>query len=124
MKLIRKMKDPGSAITHIIGLVLALIGSIPLLVKATFAPTITHFVVVNIYLLGLVLLYTASSLYHSFDICDKVNRRLKKFDHMMISLLIAVPCGNCRTEPMERNSPPSENTRTRSPRSNEVPIFF
>lgn len=89
MKLIKKMKDPGSAITHLIGLVLALIGSIPLLVKAAFAPAMTHFVAVIIYLIGLVLLYTASSLYHSFDICDKVNRRLKKFDHMMISLLIA-----------------------------------
>jgi len=87
MRLIKSLKDPGSAITHFIGLVLSLIGSVPLLIKAAYAPT--QLIAVIIYLLGLVLLYTASFSYHSFDICDKVNRRLKKFDHMMISLLIA-----------------------------------
>lgn len=89
MRLIKSLKDPGSAITHLIGLAFALIGSVPLLTKAAYAPAHTHLIAVIIYVLGLVLLYAASSLYHSFDICDKVNRRLKKFDHMMISLLIA-----------------------------------
>ena len=37
----------------------------------------------------MILLYTASTLYHSLDISEKVNKRLKKFDHMMISVLIA-----------------------------------
>ena len=89
MKLVKKMKDPGSAITHLIGLVFSVIGAIPLLEKATHKPAPIYIIACAIYLMSLILLYAASSAYHSFDICDKVNRRLKKFDHMMISVLIA-----------------------------------
>ena len=89
MKLVKKMKDPGSAITQLIGLVFSVIGVIPLLVKATHKPAPIYIIACAIYLMSLILLYAASSAYHSFDICDKVNRRLKKFDHMMISVLIA-----------------------------------
>ena len=42
-----------------------------------------------IYILSMVLLYTASTLFHSLDISEKINTRLKKFDHIMISILIA-----------------------------------
>lgn len=89
MRLVKTMKDPGSAITHLIGLVLSIIGATPLLIKATRKPTPIYIIACAIYLMGLILLYAASSAYHSFDICAKVNRRLKKFDHMMISVLIA-----------------------------------
>ena len=89
MKLVKSMKDPGSAITHLIGLIWSVIGGIPLLIKAAQKPAPIYLIACAIYLMGLILLYAASSAYHSFDICDKVNRRLKKFDHMMISVLIA-----------------------------------
>lgn len=89
MKTIKRLKDPGSAITHLVGLALSVIGAIPLLIKAVQKPTPIYPIAITIYLIGLILLYTASSAYHSFDICAKVNRRLKKFDHMMISVLIA-----------------------------------
>lgn len=89
MKTIKRLKDPGSAITHLIGFALSVIGAIPLLIKASQGPTPIYPIAITIYLMGLILLYAASSAYHSFDICDKVNRRLKKFDHMMISVLIA-----------------------------------
>ena len=39
----------------------------------------------------MILLYAASTMYHTFDISEKVNHCLKKFDHMMISVLIAGP---------------------------------
>lgn len=42
-----------------------------------------------IFSLSLVLLYTASTLYHTFDLTHKKNRYLRKFDHMMIYCLIA-----------------------------------
>lgn len=89
MKLVKSMKDPGSAITHLIGLVLSVFGGIPLLIKAAQKTAPIYIVACAIYLMGLILLYAASSAYHSFDICNKANRRLKKFDHMMISVLIA-----------------------------------
>lgn len=37
----------------------------------------------------MILLYTASTLYHTFNLSQKVNVILKKFDHMMIFVLIA-----------------------------------
>lgn len=85
----KHLKDPGSAITHFIGMLLAIFGGFPLLLKAAQEPNRLYVVSLAIYLISLILLYTASTIYHSFDISEKVNIWLKKFDHMMISVLIA-----------------------------------
>ena len=37
----------------------------------------------------MILLYAASTVYHTLDISEKVNRILRKLDHMMIFILIA-----------------------------------
>ena len=42
-----------------------------------------------VFALSMVLLYAASTTYHTVDSTDKVNRRLRKLDHMMIFVLIA-----------------------------------
>lgn len=84
-----KLKDPGSAITHGIAMLLALSGSIPLLLKAAGEPDTLHLFALAIFILTMVLLYTASTVYHSVDSTEKVNRRLRKMDHMMISVMIA-----------------------------------
>lgn len=91
MKYIRKngIKDPGSAITHGIALVLAIVGALPLILKAAREPGWLHIIGMTVFMLSMILLYMASTLYHTFDVNQKVNRRLKKFDHMMISVLIA-----------------------------------
>lgn len=83
------LKDPASAITHIIGAVTALLISIPLLIQLAISSDYLHTISLAIFSFGLVLLYTASSLYHSINSTETVNRRLKKFDHMSISVLIA-----------------------------------
>lgn len=84
-----KAKDPGSAITHFIGTLMALFAALPLLIKAAANPSSVHLISLGIFILSMILLYTASTLYHTFNISLKVNRRLKKFDHMMIYVLIA-----------------------------------
>lgn len=84
-----KLKDPGSAITHGIAMILALFSSIPLLIKAANEPDRLHLFALAIFILTMVLLYTASTVYHSIDSTEKVNRRLRKMDHMMISVMIA-----------------------------------
>ena len=91
MKYIRKngIKDPGSAITHGIALILAMVGTLPLLLKAAREPDHLHVIAMAVFMLSMILLYLASTVYHTFDVNGKVNRRLKKFDHMMISVLIA-----------------------------------
>jgi len=86
---IKKIKDPGSAITHFIGMLMSLFATFPLLIKATKSPSIIHFISLLIFAVSMILLYTASTVYHTFNLSDKINRRLKKFDHMMIFVLIA-----------------------------------
>lgn len=84
-----KLKDPGSAITHFIAVILVLIAAIPLLIKAAREPDHLHIIALSVFILSMMLLYMASTIYHSLDISDKANRRLRKVDHMMIFVLIA-----------------------------------
>lgn len=84
-----KIKDPGSALTHFIAMILAVIASIPLLVKATHSPERSHVIALGIFIVSMILLYAASTIYHSLDISPKVNQTLRKLDHMMIFMLIA-----------------------------------
>lgn len=83
------VKDPGSAITHGIACVLAVLGAAPLLIKAAREPDRLHIIALGIFILSMILLYAASTIYHSLDVNEKVNRRLRKMDHMMIFILIA-----------------------------------
>ena len=85
----KHVKDPGSAITHFIGMLMAVFAAVPLIIKATHEPSPIYVVSITIYAASLILLYAASTTYHTFDRSEKVNTILKKIDHMMISVLIA-----------------------------------
>ena len=84
-----KIKDPGSALTHFIGMMMAMFASTPLLIKASRQPEKIHIVVLSIFIVSMIFLYAASTIYHTLDLSAKVNIRLKKIDHMMIFILIA-----------------------------------
>ena len=85
----RHIKDPGSAITHFIGMLMAIFAAIPLLIQASREQDAVYLISLTIYAVSMVLLYAASTTYHTFDISKKVNTILKKIDHMMIFVLIA-----------------------------------
>ena len=82
-------KDPGSAITHFIGWLMAILAAVPLIIKAAAAPDAVHVISLAIFIVSMIALYAASTIYHSLDINETVNKRLKKLDHMMIFVLIA-----------------------------------
>ena len=85
-----KLKDPGSAITHLIGFAAAIIGTPLLLIRASWhGAGRTAQISLTIFMMSMILLYGASTIYHSLNISEKVNRRLRKIDHMMIFILIA-----------------------------------
>ena len=86
---VSRIKDPGSAITHFIAMVLAICATAPLLLKAAREPDHVHFISLMIFILSMIGLYAASTIYHSLDISPKVNQLLRKLDHMMIFILIA-----------------------------------
>ena len=84
-----KIKDPGSALTHFIAMIGAAMAAVPLLYKAAGEPDHIHLASLMIFIVSMILLYAASTVYHTLDISEKVNKMLRKLDHMMIYILIA-----------------------------------
>lgn len=83
------LKDPGSAITHLIGAIFAVIGTVPLLLKASRTGDPVCIASMTVFMISMILLYSASTVYHSLDLSEKANKVLRKIDHMMIFILIA-----------------------------------
>ncbi len=83
------IKDPGSAITHFIAMVGAAAATAPLLVKAAHEPDQIHILALSVFMFSMILLYAASTIYHTLDISPAINKLLRKLDHMMIFILIA-----------------------------------
>ena len=86
---LRKIKDPGSALTHFIAMVLAAAAAVPLLIKGSRSPEQFHLAALAVFILSMIGLYGASTIYHTLDISPKINQLLRKIDHMMIFVLIA-----------------------------------
>ena len=84
-----KIKDPGSALTHFIAMILALCAASPLIIKAAAEPDKSHVLALSIFIVSMICLYAASTTYHTFDISESVNKVLRKIDHAMIFVLIA-----------------------------------
>ncbi len=89
MEITANIKEPGSAITHGIALIMAGMAALPLLLKAAAQSDRASLYCMLIFILSMILLYGASTAYHTFDISEKVNRVLKKLDHSAIFVLIA-----------------------------------
>lgn len=84
-----KIKDPGSAITHFIAMIAAICAAPFLLIRAASTHDILHIFSLAVFIFTMIALYAASTNYHTFDVSPKINERLKKADHMMISIMIA-----------------------------------
>lgn len=83
-------KDPISALTHFIGFWAALAGMPILLIKASSdEANLVSMVSLAVFMVSMVLLYGASTAYHSFTVMPRAGKVLKKIDHMMIFVLIA-----------------------------------
>ncbi len=85
-----KAKDPLSALSHFIGFLCAIILTPVLLIHASDKnASLIEMISLGVFMLSMILLYGASASYHSFNISYKVNKILKKIDHMSIFILIA-----------------------------------
>ena len=89
MKPFARLKDPASALTHFFGALLSIVGLGVLVYRASAAGTVWHLVSFPIFGTGLILLYTASTLYHSLRLPPGPTSVLRKVDHIMIFVLIA-----------------------------------
>lgn len=76
-----------NSISHLVGAIAALAGMAALITAAAIVADALTLVSVAVYGVTLVLLYTASTLYHSFD--GTAKKIFKKIDHYAIYFLIA-----------------------------------
>ncbi len=83
------IREPASAITHYIGMMLSLAAAAPLLVKAQSSKIPSAITAMGIFILAMILLYAASSAYHALNVKEKALKVFRKIDHMMIFVLIA-----------------------------------
>ena len=83
----RRLREPVSGLTHLAGVLLALIALIVLLTKAAYR--MDQLVAFGVFGLSLIALYSASAMYHLMPVSPAATARLRKLDHITIFILIA-----------------------------------
>ena len=82
----KRLREPINGLTHLAAGLLASAGVIVLLARATSAHQLVAF---GIFGFSLIVLYTASALYHLLPLSPAGIARLRRVDHMTIFVLIA-----------------------------------
>src|SRR5215211_7000233 len=85
----KNLREPVNGLTHLVGGLLASVGLIVLLAKATSTGRMDQLVAFGIFGFSLIALYTASALYHLLPLSPLGVARLRRVDHMSIFVLIA-----------------------------------
>ena len=83
----KRLREPVSGLTHLVGVLLAVVALILLLVTAS--GRVDQLVAFGIFGFSLIALYAASALYHLLPLSPPAVARLRRVDHMTIFLLIA-----------------------------------
>lgn len=82
------LREPGSALTHFIAMIMAVGAAVPLLLKAA-SHGFVCLLAMLVFIISMILLYGASATYHSVNLPAAVIKILRKIDHSMIFVLIA-----------------------------------
>lgn len=82
------LREPGSALTHFIAMIMAVGAAVPLLLKAASHGSVCLLAILG-FIISMILLYGASATYHSVNLPAAVIKILRKIDHSMIFVLIA-----------------------------------
>ncbi|CAI8853129.1 MULTISPECIES: PAQR family membrane homeostasis protein TrhA [Bacillus] len=84
------VREPVNAFTHLGGAVLSFVALLAMLVKVSVKmPSVSTISAVILFGVGMMILYAASSVYHSIVASERVIYFFRKLDHSMIFLLIA-----------------------------------
>jgi len=81
-----KIKDPFSGFSHLLGLILSIMGTIILVLISN---NLTQIIAFLIFGLSMIFLYASSSIYHLFGHSPEEVDLFRKIDHAMIYILIA-----------------------------------
>lgn len=83
------MREPVSGLTHLAGVILSAAGLVALVRAALRAGGVWQMVSFAVFGISMILLYSASSLYHLLPLSARGTLVLRRLDHMMIYVLIA-----------------------------------
>ena len=72
------VKGSGSALTHFIAMIGAVIAAVPLFHKAAGEADSRHLAALSVFIVSMILLYAASTTYHTFNISEHVNKILRR----------------------------------------------
>ena len=84
-----QIKEPINAFTHFLGFLMSIPIMITLTMKAYQNASLLSVIAFLIFGISLLLLYGASTIYHTLNISQKGTALLRRNDHMMIFVLIA-----------------------------------
>jgi hemolysin III len=87
--LLSKFREPISSLTHLVGAFLSLIGLILLIKYSLDTSNVYNTIILAVFGISSILLYSASSTYHKSLSSPKVIKVLRRVDHSMIYVLIA-----------------------------------
>ena len=89
MHILKNVREPMNGFTHFIGIIFAMTATV-LLVDLSLNPYKPHHLIsFLIFGIGMILLYTTSTLYHWLKLSDAGTKKLRKADHIMIFIYIA-----------------------------------
>ena len=72
------IREPGSAITHFIAMIFSILGAFPLMQKVLGHAEPRYIISTFIFISCMILLYGASTCFHTFDVNPHINTILKK----------------------------------------------
>lgn len=84
-----RLREPVNGLTHCLGAVLALVGAVLLLARVASPAMPWHIVTFAVFGTAMVMLYTASTLYHWLPLSEAGVRLWRRIDHCMIFVYIA-----------------------------------
>jgi len=87
--MIKRIKDPVSGWSHFAGVLFGILALVLLVYPSVVHGTPLHTLSFVIYGASLIILYTASTLYHMLPLGERGTLILRKLDHMAIYVLIA-----------------------------------
>jgi len=83
------IREPFNALSHLVGAVLSFVALLAMVIKASADGGSTLHIASVIFGISLILLYAASTIYHTAVTKDRMIAFLRRIDHSMIYILIA-----------------------------------
>lgn len=83
------LREPMNGFTHFIGVILSIAATFFLITKSNESQSLIGVISLSVFGISMILLFTASTLYHWLKLSEEGIKKLRKIDHIMIFIYIA-----------------------------------